>query len=60
MVESPTYFNSLYPVLKSLTNTNIEDFKLYEQIVLAKPEERRLEISPYRYQEILAGKLSLY
>ncbi len=33
MVESPTYFNALHPVLAALQEINIEDFRLSKSIV---------------------------
>ena len=33
MVESPTYFNALHPVLEALQEIKIEDFRLGRSIV---------------------------
>ena len=39
MVESPTYYHSLSPVLRSLKEFDMENFPLQEEVVYAKPTE---------------------
>ena len=39
MVESPTYYHSLSPILRSLREFDMDNFPLQKEIVYAKPSQ---------------------
>ena len=55
MVESPTYFTALHPVLTALKETNIDDFGLCKPIVHAQPFDPRPEVTSPEVLSISAG-----
>jgi hypothetical protein len=55
MVESPTFFTALHPVLSALQETNIDDFRLCKPIVHAQPLDPRPEVTSPEVLSIASG-----